>query len=119
MKKEGGNMLNIVIEIVSMFFFCKAIDIVSFVLNSRQNLDIKMNLDTLFEVVSIYKLLLVINGSVNPIIYEIFSKKYRNILFCIIKCGKKTSAEFSSSATSIKMSRGEILKYSTNQGSIL
>ena len=90
MKKEEGNMLNIVIAIVSMFFFCKAIDIVSFVLNSRQNLDIKLDLDTGFKLVSICKLLLVINSSVNPIIYEIFSKKYRNILFCIIKCGKKT-----------------------------
>ena len=75
--------------IVSVFAIIRFIDIVRFLYNTT----VLTDKEGYLALISISFLLLVINSSVNPIIYGIYSKKYRTIFMRLIKWERKTSAE--------------------------
>merc|ERR1712170_156128 len=95
LKNKERNLIWISLTIVSVFFVCESIYILSMLCTFGVVTDSYIS-----YLHPITILLMMINSSVNPFVYGFFSKKYRTVFMRIIKCEKKTSDEFRLSRTS-------------------
>ena len=88
LKNKERNLIWISLTIVSVFFVCESIYILSMLCTFGIVTDSYIS-----YLHPITILLMMINSSVNPFVYGFFSKKYRTVFIRIVKCGKKTSPE--------------------------